>query len=90
MKVEDDEDYEAPEPGEIVDQPEAKPASGPVLSAVPASPLPSLETLIRPRQDLVPQQRMFPIGRLDDTKQTGKTPDTGTAPGLQDVGTPCW
>ena len=61
MKLEDDETYEAPEPGEIVDEPEGKPVSGPVLSAPPPSPLPSLETLIKPRQDLVPQQRTFPL-----------------------------
>ena len=61
MKLEDDETYEAPEPGEIVDEPEGKPVSGPVLSAPPPSPLPSLEALIQPRQDLVPQQRIFPV-----------------------------
>lgn len=61
MKLEDDETYEAPEPGEIVDEPEGKPMSGPVLSAPPPSPLPSLEALIKPRQDLVPQQRIFPL-----------------------------
>ena len=61
MKLEDDEAYEAPEPGEIVDEPEGKPVSGPVLSAPPPSPLPSLEALIQPRQDLVPQQRIFPL-----------------------------
>lgn len=61
MKLEDDETYEAPEPGEIVDEPEGKPVSGPVLSAPPPSPLPSLEALIQPRQDLVPQQRIFPL-----------------------------
>ena len=77
MKVEDDEEYEAPEPGEIVDQPEAKPVSGPVLSAPPPSPLPSLEALIRPRQDMLPQQRMFPIGRLDDNKQAARADTEG-------------
>ena len=61
MKLEDDETYEAPEPGEIVDEPEGKPVSGPVLSAPPPSPLPSLEALIQPRQDLVPQTRIFPL-----------------------------
>ena len=61
MKLEDDETYEAPEPGEIVDEPEGKPVSGPVLSAPSPSPLPSLEALIKPRQDLVPQQRTFPL-----------------------------
>lgn len=61
MKLEDDETYEAPEPGEIVDEPEGKPVSGPVLNAPPPSPLPSLEALIQPRQDLAPQQRIFPV-----------------------------
>lgn len=73
MKLEDDEGYEAPEPGEIVDEPEGKPVSGPVLSAPPPSPLPSLEALIRPRQDLVPQQRTFPLPSSAGAKQTQAT-----------------
>ena len=73
MKLEDDEGYEAPEPGEIVDEPEGKPVSGPVLSAPPPSPLPSLEALIRPRQDLVPQQRTFPLPSSAGAKQTQST-----------------
>lgn len=73
MKLEDDEGYEAPEPGEIVEEPEGKPVSGPVLSAPPPSPLPSLEALIRPRQDLVPQQRTFPLPSSAGAKQTQST-----------------
>lgn len=73
MKLEDDETYEAPEPGEIVDEPEGKPVSGPVLSAPPPSPLPSLEALIKPRQDLVPQQRIFPL----PSSSTRQTSDQG-------------
>ncbi len=79
MKLEDDEAYEAPEPGEIVDEPEEKPMSGPVLSAPPPSPLPSLEALIRPRQDLVPQQRIFPLPNSAGAKQASQTADRGDA-----------
>lgn len=72
MKLEDDEEYEAPEPGEIVDKPEEKAVSGPVLSAPPPSPLPSLEALIRPRQDLVYQQRVFPLSSSGDRKPSSQ------------------
>ena len=76
MKLEDDETYEAPEPGEIVDEPEGKPAPAPVLSAPPPSPLPSLEALIKPRQDLVPQQRTFPLPS-SATQGSGQRKDRG-------------
>ncbi len=79
MKLEDDEEYEAPEPGEIVDEPEGKPVSGPVLSAPPPSPLPSLEALIRPRQDLVPQQRTFPLPFSAGGKPASQSNDRGNA-----------
>ncbi|DBA94232.1 TPA: hypothetical protein ACH3X1_001855 [Trebouxia sp. C0004] len=79
MKLEDDEEYEAPEPGEIVDEPEGKPVSGPVLSAPPPSPLPSLEALIRPRQDLVPQQRTFPLPISVGGKPGSQSNDRGNA-----------
>ena len=79
MKLEDDEEYEAPEPGEIVDEPEGKPVSGPVLSAPPPSPLPSLEALIRPRQDLVPQQRTFPLPFSAAGKPASQSNDRGSA-----------
>ncbi len=78
MKLEDDEEYEAPKPGEIVDAPEEKPMSGPVLSAPPPSPLPSLEALIRPRQDLVPQH-IFPLPNSAGAKQASQTADRGGA-----------
>lgn len=90
MKLEDDEEYEAPEPGEIVDKPEEKAVSGPVLSAPPPSPLPSLEALIRPRQDLVYQQRVFPLSSSGDGKPSsqlnarGSRPSTGTASSSSD------
>ncbi|DBB12023.1 TPA: hypothetical protein ACH3X3_006138 [Trebouxia sp. C0006] len=80
MKLEDDEEYEAPEPGEIVDEPEGKPVSGPVLSAPPPSPLPSLEALIRPRQDLVPQQRTFPLPFSAAGKPASQSNDRGAKP----------
>lgn len=80
MKLEDDEEYEAPEPGEIVDEPEGKPVSGPVLSAPPPSPLPSLEALIRPRQDLVPQQRTFPLPFSVGGKPASQSNDRGAKP----------
>lgn len=76
MKLEDDETYEAPEPGEIVDEPEGKPVSGPVLNAPPPSPLPTLEALIKPRQDLVPQQRVFPLPS-SSTQQSNQRNDRG-------------
>lgn len=79
MKLEDDEEYEAPEPGEIVKEPEGKPVSGPVLSAPPPSPLPSLEALIRPRQDLVPQQRTFPLPFSAGGKPASQFNDRGNA-----------
>ncbi|DBA89641.1 TPA: hypothetical protein ACH3X2_004535 [Trebouxia sp. C0005] len=80
MKLEDDEEYEAPEPGEIVDEPEVKPVSGPVLSAPAPSPLPSLEALIRPRQDLVPQQRTFPLPLSVGGKSASQSNDRGAKP----------
>lgn len=79
MKLEDDEEYEAPEPGEIVDEPEGKPVSGPVLSAPPPSPLPFLEALIRPRQDLVPEQRTFPLPFSVGGKPASQSNDRGKA-----------
>ncbi|KAL3159120.1 hypothetical protein ABBQ32_011114 [Trebouxia sp. C0010 RCD-2024] len=85
MKLEDDETYEAPEPGEIVDEPEGKPVSGPVLNAPPPSPLPTLEALIKPRQDLVPQQRVFPLPS-SSTQQSNQRNDRGGEAGTGSLG----
>ena len=63
MVQEDDPEHEPLEPGEWVDEPEEKPAPAPVLAVAARGALPSLEDLIKPRQDLVPHQRMFPLPR---------------------------
>lgn len=60
---EDDPEHEPLEPGEWVEEPEEKPAPAPVLTVAQRGALPSLEDLIKPRQDLVPHQRVFPLPR---------------------------
>lgn len=61
MMVEDDPEHEPLEPGEWVEQPEEKAAPALVLTVAQRGALPSLEDLIKPRQDLIPHQRVFPL-----------------------------
>ena len=80
MVEEDDEDHEPLEPGEWVEQPEQKPVVGPVLSVAERGALPSLEDLIKPRQDVSSQQRVFPLPR--PTRQQKRATAEGASSAL--------
>lgn len=79
LVVEDDEDHEPLEPGEWVEEPEQKSAVGPVLSVAERGPLPSLEDLIKPRQDTSAQQRVFPLPRPTSPHQQKHANTEGSA-----------